>query len=149
MNAWITRVVAPIVYRADGRLLAWSGDRLCLTTALTGMPVTRVTTIGARSGRPRTRPLTAFRDGETLAVIGSNFGRPRLPGWAHNLSVHPGGLLHHPGGARRFISRAASAAEYDLWWRRAVELYPGYAAYARLAAPRRVPIFILTPSVDG
>jgi deazaflavin-dependent oxidoreductase (nitroreductase family) len=149
MTAWITRAVAPIVHGADRRLLAWSGDRVCLTTPLTGLPVARITTIGARSGRLRTHPLTALRDGEALVVFGSNFGRRSLPAWAHNLRVHPHGLIHDPGGVRRFAARAASAAEYDRWWRRAVDLYPGYAAYARRAAPRRVPIFVLTPAHDG
>lgn len=148
MIAWVTQAVAPIVHAVDRRLLAWSGDRLCLTTPLTGLPVARITTIGARSGAPRTHPLTALRDGESYAVVGSNFGRRRLPAWAHNLRAHPQARLHGPGGVRRFVARSASPAEYDRWWSRAVELYPGYTVYARRAAPRKVPIFVLTPVAD-
>jgi deazaflavin-dependent oxidoreductase (nitroreductase family) len=145
MIAWVTRLVAPIVHAVDGRLLAWSGDRLCLTTPLTGLPVLRITTTGARTGRPRTHPLTGLPEGERFALIGSNFGRRRFPAWVHNLRAHPAARIHRAGGTERFAARPASAEEYDRFWRRAVALYPGYAAYARRAAPRRVPIFVLEP----
>ena len=143
--AWVTRIAAPIVHAVDRRLLAWSGDRLCLTTPLTGLPVARISTTGARSGAPRTHPLTALREGECYALVGSNFGRPRPPAWVYNLRAHPQVRLHAADGSGRFSARPASPAEYDRFWNRAVELYPGYAAYARRAAPRKVPIFVLTP----
>ena len=149
MMAWVTWLAAPLVHAIDGRLLAWSGDRWCLTTPLTGLPVRRITTTGARSGRPRTHPLTTLPEGESLALIGSNFGRRRLPAWYHNLRVHPDAQVHSAGTAERFAARPASAEEYDRFWLRAVALYPGYAAYARRASPRKVPIFVLTPINPG
>jgi deazaflavin-dependent oxidoreductase (nitroreductase family) len=149
MIAWVTPRLAPLVHAVDERLLAWSGDRLCLTTPLTGLPVMRVTTTGARSGLPRTHPLTALRQGEWLALIGSNFGRRCLPAWFHNLHAHPVAWIHRAGGVDRFAARPASAEEYDRFWSRAVAVYPGYAAYARRAAPRKVPILVLTPVDRG
>jgi deazaflavin-dependent oxidoreductase (nitroreductase family) len=140
----LTPAAAPLVHAVDQRLLAWSGDRLCLTTMLTGLPVLRVTTTGARSGAARTHPLTALRDGDRLALIGSNFGRRRYPSWVHNLRAHPVAEVHAAGRAERFAAHPASSEEYGRIWKRAVALYPGYAAYARHAAPRKVPIFVLT-----
>jgi deazaflavin-dependent oxidoreductase (nitroreductase family) len=144
MVGWVTRLVAPLVQAIDRPLLAWSGDRLSITSGLTGMPVARVTTTGARSGKPRTHPLTVLRDGQRLALVGSNFGRRCLPAWCHNLRVHGVAQIHTPAGVAQFTARFASPAEYEAFWQQAVELYPGYAAYAQRAAPRTVPIFVLT-----
>ena len=147
--AAVTWVVAPVVHAIDRRWLAWSGDRGCLTTSLTGLPVLRITTTGARSGRPRTHPLTALPEGDRLALIGSNFGRRNSPAWVYNLQANPFATVRHAERATPYEARPATAEEYDRFWRRAVALYPGYAAYARRAAPRRVPIFMLTPIGDG
>jgi deazaflavin-dependent oxidoreductase (nitroreductase family) len=149
MVRWITRLVAPLVHVVDRQLLSWSGDRLCLTAPLTGLPVLRITTTGARSGRPRTHPLTVLREGERIALVGSNFGRGRMPSWYHNLRANPHALVHGLASTTACEARAATPAEYERIWSRAVELYPGYAAYARRAAPRRVPIFVLTPIDRG
>ena len=149
MIAWVTRAAAPLVQAVDRRLLAWNGDRWCLTTLLTGLPVRRITTTGARSGLPRTLPLTALGEGERIVLIGSNFGRRRLPAWTHNLRLHPEARVHSAGSAEPFAARPASAEEYDRFWRRAVALYPGYDAYARRASPRVVPIFVLEPVDHG
>jgi deazaflavin-dependent oxidoreductase (nitroreductase family) len=142
-------MLAPVVHAVDRRLLPWSGERWSLTTPLTGLPVRRITTIGARSGRPRTHPLTTLHEETRFALIGSNFGRRRFPAWYHNLRAHPEAEIHFAGGALHCSARPASAEEYDRFWRRAVALYPGYAAYARRAAPRQMPIFVLTPIENG
>jgi deazaflavin-dependent oxidoreductase (nitroreductase family) len=149
MMPWLTRLLAPLVHAVDARLLPWTGERWCLTTPLTGLPVRRVTTIGARSGRRRTHPLTSLHEGTRFALIGSNFGRRRSPAWVHNLRANPEAQIHSADGVQRCSARPASAEEYDRVWRRAVALYPGYAAYARRAAPRQVPIYVLTPMGNG
>jgi deazaflavin-dependent oxidoreductase (nitroreductase family) len=149
MIGWVTRLAAPIVQAIDDPLLRWSGERRSLTRWLTGMPVARLTTTGAHSGRARTHPLTVLRHGEALAVVGSNFGRRRPPAWVHNLRAGGVARLHTSDGPRACSVRPATSAEYDVLWRRAVDLYPGYAVYARRAAPRAVPIFVLTPYDDA
>jgi deazaflavin-dependent oxidoreductase (nitroreductase family) len=147
--AWVTRVLAPIVQAVDRIGLAWSGDRWCLTSSLTGLPVVRITTIGARSGRPRTHPLTALPEGDRFALIGSNFGRRRSPAWVYNLRAHPLAIVRQARRAAPYEVCPATPEEYDRLWSRAVSLYPGYATYAARAAPRLVPIFVLTPVGDG
>jgi len=149
MMDWLTRLAAAPVQAIDHRLLRWSGDRISLTSPLSGIPVARVTTTGAHSGRPRTHPLTALRDDGRYVLVGSNFGRKRSPAWVHNLRAHPLARVHSPEGAARFAARPATAEEYARLWNRAVDLYPGYDAYARRAAPRAIPIFILTRIRDG
>jgi deazaflavin-dependent oxidoreductase (nitroreductase family) len=68
------------LYRASrGRILG----------SVAGMPVLLLTTTGRRSRKPRTTPLTFFRHGDDLVVIGSNGGADRAPDWLLNLREHP------------------------------------------------------------
>lgn len=142
----ITRLLAPFVHPADRLLLAVSGDRTCLTTLCTGLPVRLVTTTGARSGLPRAHPLTILQEGECLVLIASNFGRSRFPAWYHNLRAQPVARVRLGGRQRAFRARPASAEERARWWAMAVDLYPGYADYERRAAPRTLPVFALEPA---
>ncbi len=58
-------------------------------TKWVGRLMVEVETIGACSGRRRTPFSVGIRQGETIVVVGSNFGRPPHPAWAHNLRAHP------------------------------------------------------------
>lgn len=137
--------LAPLLHAVDRLLLDLTGDRICLTTLATGIPVLLIRTRGARSGRPRTRPLTALADGERLALIASNFGRRRHPGWFHNLRATPRAGVRRDGRWRSYSARPAEPSERPRFWQAAVTVYPGYADYARRAAPRQIPILILEP----
>ena len=48
-----------------------------------------LTTIGRRSGEPRSVPLYAWGDADRLVVVGSQGGSPEDPHWARNLRAHP------------------------------------------------------------
>src|SRR5689334_15213796 len=52
-------------------------------------PVLLLTTIGAKSGQPRTTPLGYSRDGDWFIVIASAGGAPTHPAWYFNLVAHP------------------------------------------------------------
>ena len=52
---------------------------------LAGAPVLLLTTIGARTGQPRTAPLVYTRDGDRYVVLASRAGAPVNPGWYHNV----------------------------------------------------------------
>ncbi len=55
-----------------------------------GAGVLLLTTIGARSGRPHTTPLSYLDDGDDrVLVIASAGGTPRNPAWYYNLLAHP------------------------------------------------------------
>lgn len=79
----ISRMITP----ADRLTLRLTGRTL--TALLSGLPVVWVTTTGARSGVPRTVPLTGLIHGEGIAVIGTQFGRVSTPGWVYNLRANP------------------------------------------------------------
>jgi deazaflavin-dependent oxidoreductase (nitroreductase family) len=55
----------------------------------TGRAVLLLTTIGAKTGLPRTHPLVYTRDGDRYLVIASKGGAPTNPSWYHNLRANP------------------------------------------------------------
>src|SRR5215211_1722742 len=93
LGAWIfARTLDPL----DRLLLRLSGGRVSVPGVLTGLPVVMLTTIGAKSGQPRTVPLVGLRDGDKVVLIGSNFGQTHHPGWYYNLRAHPEATLELP-----------------------------------------------------
>ena len=53
------------------------------------LPVLLLTTIGRKSGRPRTQPLAYTRAGDGYAVIASKGGAAQHPLWYLNLHANP------------------------------------------------------------
>src|SRR5262249_38652745 len=60
-----------------------------LSGQLANAKVLLLTTTGAKSGQPRTRPMGYTIDGERILVVASNAGAPRHPAWYHNLVGNP------------------------------------------------------------
>jgi deazaflavin-dependent oxidoreductase (nitroreductase family) len=142
----VAAVAAAILMPIDLKLAQWSGGRWTLGSRLSGLPVVLLTTRGARTGQPRTVPLIGVSDGERVVVFGSSFGRQHHPGWYYNLRAMPRATVAVRGRERAYKAREATEDERQVYWKRAVELYPGYAAYQRRAG-RRIPIMVLEP--DG
>jgi len=126
--------------RIDKVLLALSKGRLSTGPAQTLLLRTR----GARSGAPRSVPLAYLSRGDDLILIASKGGHPRHPGWYHNLRAHPDAIVEIRGRRERVVARDAHGAEREELWRRAVEFYPGYAAYQSRAGSRRIPVIVLS-----
>ena len=145
-GSWLfSRMLDPLdqlVFRATkGRHMA--------SSMLSALPVAMVTTTGARSGRSRTVPLLAMPTDDGLAVIGSNYGQPTHPAWRHNLRGNPEGEVDVEG--RRWAFRAVEVDDErrERIWAQALRTYPGFSAYARRAAPRRISVFVLEPKGVG
>lgn len=68
----------PTLDRAVGRL---TGGRTTACALLSGLPVVVLTTTGRRSGERRSTQLIGVPVGDTLALLGTNFGRSRTPAW--------------------------------------------------------------------
>jgi deazaflavin-dependent oxidoreductase (nitroreductase family) len=68
------------------------------------MSLLLLTTIGARSGEPRTTPLAYHRRRDRYLVIASNGGAPNHPKWFRNLERDPNVTVEV--GAERFTARA-------------------------------------------
>jgi deazaflavin-dependent oxidoreductase (nitroreductase family) len=135
-------------HRLDIFVVRLSKGRTSLTSIFAGLPVVTLTTIGAKSGQPRTVPLVGIPDGEKVVLIASNFGRIHHPAWYHNLRANPEATLTFHGKAGTYIAREATGHERETYWQEAVELYAGYATYKERTKRREIPVMLLIPK-DG
>jgi deazaflavin-dependent oxidoreductase (nitroreductase family) len=107
-----------------------------------GRPMLLLTTIGAKSGLPRTVPLVYTTDGDHLVVIASKGGAPTNPDWYHNLLAQP--LVTVEVGTERFqaLARVTSGAERERLFTAQAALMPGFADYQRNTT-RQIPVIVL------
>src|SRR6185437_5338707 len=85
-GAW---VFSRVMHRVDRPVHRLTRGRHTLGSLLSGLPVVMLTTVGARTGRPRTVPVLGIPVGNGVAVIASNWGQRRHPAWYYNLRSHP------------------------------------------------------------
>ncbi len=138
LSPLLSRLVTPL----DRAVHKVSNGKASVTGGLVGFPTVLLTTTGAKSGKTRTAPLSAVPLGDGLALIGSNAGSGRIPGWAHNLRSDPAASLSYNGRTVEVTAREADEAEYEAAFDAAVRIYPGYAGY-RQRAVHQVPVFVL------
>jgi deazaflavin-dependent oxidoreductase (nitroreductase family) len=129
------RVDKVLVARTNGRLSTMGIDKVGL-----------VTTTGAKSGQPRTQPLTLLDDGDGLLAIGSNYGREKHPAWSANLLAHPECTLEFKGSKRPYRAELLTGDERASAWDTAVDAFAGYENYRTRCAPREIRIFRLRPA---
>ncbi len=103
-------------------------------------------TTGARTGLPRRAELICAPDASdrTLLVAGSNFARPRHPGWTYNLIAYPGAEVERGRHRTRVTATLLTGAEREQAWERLDDVLPGYRRYER-AAGREFRVFRLDP----
>lgn len=122
-----------VVYRlTGGRLLG----------RVAGMPVLLLTTTGRRSGKARTTPLTYFEVDGALAIVASNGGEDRPPGWWLNLCSDPEATITRGGRSESVTAREATAEEHARLWPIITCVHAGYAAYAKRTT-RPIPVVLL------
>ena len=125
MLQWLgPRIITPLHVRMY-RLL---GGRLVF-----GASVLLLTTVGRRSGQPRTVTMGYLRDGEDVIMADSNFANPAVPAWALNLRAHPDAEVRL--GRERYKARAEFLEGEDRagQWDRLVAADPLYDQIQRLA----------------
>jgi deazaflavin-dependent oxidoreductase (nitroreductase family) len=139
-------------HHADRTFLKLSRRRVTLTSLISGLPVVMLTTIGAKSGLPRTVPLIRIPDPDNPAVfalIASNWGQRHYPGWYHNLKANPRAVVNRRGQVSDSIAQEIDGAEYDRFWQIAQETYFGFSCYAKRVKGRHIPIMVMTPADDA
>ena len=75
----VSAFLAVNLYRLDTLVLKISKGKHTIAE-IVGLPMTQITTTGAKTGEARTMPLVSLFEGEKIALIGSNFGRKTNPG---------------------------------------------------------------------
>jgi len=134
-GAWVFQRT---LYPVDKVLYKRTDGRLTVPGLMAGLPVIMLTTTGAKSGEPRSMPL-----GDDLAVIGSNYGQQRTPGWVYNLETDPAATVSYRDRSVEVTARAATDAEADEAFEIAASFYPGYGKYRARASHRTIRVFVL------
>jgi deazaflavin-dependent oxidoreductase (nitroreductase family) len=135
LSSFVTRLHAELLRRARGRL-----RRSWLFAA--GQPVMALTTVGRRSGAPRTTAVACFTDGDDLVVVGLNAGMPHDPAWALNLAAHPHATIEVAGQTIPVAAERATGDHAVRLWQRWSDLQPLSPAFRELAG-REIPLFVL------
>jgi deazaflavin-dependent oxidoreductase (nitroreductase family) len=140
----VTKFFSYFLHYVDHPILRLTNGRFSPAGFFTGLPITLLTTTGAKSGQPRTIPIVAIPYRHEIVLIASNWGGSRHPAWYYNLRAHPQATLLRHGRQITYTARQTNDAEREPYWQAAVAIYPGYADYQRRTAGRQIPIMVLT-----
>jgi len=140
----VSAFLSLVLHHADTLLLRLTRGKHTVAE-IVGLPIIQLTVKGAKTGQLRTVPLVSIVDGETLALIASNFGGKHAPGWYYNLKAHPECEVRFNGTLQKYIARETEGDEYLHYWMIATSLYAGYEKYKERARHRHIPVMVLEP----
>ena len=139
----MARAVTKPLSRATAWLYRRSGGRIG-GRWIGGEPVMLLTTVGRKSGAPRTVPVLYLRDGENVIIVATGVGGSRHPVWYLNLEANPGANIEIGPEEKEMRARRATEEERRVLWPRFVEMYRGFEGY-QLRTEREIPVIILSP----
>ncbi|MEX2293081.1 MAG: nitroreductase/quinone reductase family protein [Acidimicrobiales bacterium] len=127
-----------VVQTASFGKLGWTG---------LNMPVVELTTIGRKSGQPRTVLLTSpVQEGDTYVVVASRGGDDTHPAWFLNLRDNPAvEVATDNKGKRPMHARVADVDERARLWPLVIKDHDNYAGYQR-KTDREIPLVLLEPA---
>ena len=137
----VSTFMGHVLHRADAFLLHLTNDRYTFT-GFVGLPILRLTSVGAKTGKLRTIPLVGLMDGDKIALIASGFGHAHHPAWYFNLKAHPECVVHFNARTETYIARETEGDEREKYWQLAVSYYAGYEKY-KARARRKIPVMVL------
>lgn len=132
-----------ILYPLDKVVFKSTNGRSSLSSVTAGLPVVMLTTTGAKSGEQRTMPLVATPYGDDIAIIGSNYGQQRTPGWVYNVAASPSATVTYRDVAVEVVARQLDDVEADRVFEAAARNYAGYGHYRQRADHRKIKVFAL------
>ena len=102
-----------------------------------------LTTVGRRTGEPRTSPMMFHADGDRIVVIASNMGAPRDPDWYLNLVAEPRVTVELDTESYEGTATPLTGAERDRVWTELKGRYPFFADH-EAATTRTIPVVAIT-----
>lgn len=112
-----------------------------------GAPLLLLTSVGAKSGAPRTTPLMYLPDGERLVIFASKAGAPTNPAWYHNLLANHSATVEVGSDTFDVDVSVATGEERERLFNQQSELMPQFADYAQKTT-RQIPVVVLERAAD-
>jgi len=142
---WLILRGRPVAEGTEALLRFATNGRLGVLD-LTGVPNVQVTTSGRKTGLARTATVQCVPDGDSLILVGSNWGLPGHPSWSANLKATQRVTVRRRG--HRFVAkvRMLSGEERDEAWARVAAHWPNYQIAQDRAGGRQFRLFLLTPT---
>lgn len=138
-GSWAIRKLMPLDRKV---MLKTRGKRSVLGPV--GVQSMLLESIGRKSGKKRLSPLLFARDGESVIVVGSNFGQEHHPAWTGNLIAHPDVRIIVGGVEVPVRAELLSGADAEAGFARMVDSASVYAVY-KTRTDRDLRVFRLTP----
>lgn len=101
-----------------------------------------LTTIGRKSGEPRTMPLIYQADGDNYVVVASKGGWEHHPLWYQNLQANPEVEVQVWGDRFKARARTAEGEERERLWKVMAAAWPQYDDYQK-KTDRQIPVVVL------
>jgi deazaflavin-dependent oxidoreductase (nitroreductase family) len=109
-----------------------------------GTTILLLTTIGSKTGEPRTTPLIHRTDGDRYVIVASKGGAPEHPAWFTNMQQNPEAEVQVLGEKIPVRMTVAEGTERARLWDAMVEVWPAYEDY-RAKTDREIPVVVLEP----
>lgn len=130
----VTRIHRWIYRKSGGRVGA----------SLAGRAILLLTTVGRRTGREHTIPLTYYGERDRYVVVASNGGDEREPVWWLNLERTPRASIQVGPRTLEVEARRAVGEERARLWSELTRYNPPYAKYQQRCS-REIPVVVLSP----
>jgi deazaflavin-dependent oxidoreductase (nitroreductase family) len=111
------------------------------------MPVLQLTTIGRKSGEPRTVMLTSpYQKGDAMVIVASKGGDAHHPAWFLNLRDNPQvEVTTKDQPKQKMTAHIATPEERAELWPLIAEKHTNYADY-QTKTEREIPLVLLNPT---
>ncbi|MFL6089261.1 MAG: nitroreductase/quinone reductase family protein [Aeromicrobium sp.] len=139
-GSWTIRKLMPL----DRKVMVRSEGRFTVLGPI-GVPTMLLETTGRKSGAKRLSPLLFARDGDSIIVVGSNFGQDHHPAWTGNLIAHPQAVVKVGGKSIPVVAQLLEGAEAEQAYQKMTDVANVYSVYRGRTA-RSIRVFRLTPS---
>ena len=125
-------------------LIRMSFGRIGWTAAK--MPVLELTTVGRKSGRPRSVMLTSpHQEGDSFLIVASKGGSDTPPDWFLNLEKDPDVTVRFQGApSSAMLAEIVSGQNRDQLWSTIIEDFSNYGDY-QTKTSRVIPLVFLRP----
>jgi len=135
-------ILTKVFVRANAFLFQITNGRLA--NRMGKQSVLLLHTVGRKSGKSYTTPLSYYRDGGNYLIVASNWGKEDPPDWFRNLVQHSNTTIQVKDTTIQVEAHQAEGEEYQRLWKVVTRLNSQYLDYQKTMT-RQIPIVILTP----